>query len=61
MNIIKKIIFGLIFGFAFMVNAQKNIKVDVKKDGEVFDHYWSKMVGAGRANEGLRAGWLEQL
>lgn len=24
-------------------------------------HYWSHCVGAGRANEGLRAGWLEQL
>lgn len=24
-------------------------------------HFWSKCVGAGRANEGLRAAWLEQL
>lgn len=29
--------------------------------GELFRHLWSVGVGAGRANEGLRAGWLEQL
>jgi len=58
---IKKIIYGLIFGCVLSLSAQNNIKIDVQKDGEVFDHYWSKMVGAGRANEGLRAGWLEQL
>ncbi len=43
------------------VNAQKNIEINVQQKGEVFDHYWSKAVGAGRANEALRAGWLEQL
>ncbi|MFB9056336.1 hypothetical protein ACFFU9_06215 [Mariniflexile ostreae] len=57
----KNIIFSLVFGSALMVSAQKNINIDVQKQGEPFDHYWSKMVGAGRANEGLRAGWLEQL
>ncbi|WP_205860179.1 hypothetical protein [Polaribacter sp. 20A6] len=61
MNIVKKIIYGLIFGCVLSLNAQNKMKIDVQKDGEVFDHYWSKMVGAGRANEGLRAGWLEQL
>lgn len=35
--------------------------IDVKSKGESFGHYWSVGVGAGRANEGLRAGWLEQL
>ena len=25
------------------------------------DHYWSRVVGAGRANEGLRADWQKQL
>ena len=43
------------------IQAQKPIKIDVNENGEEFDHFWSKMVGAGRANEGLRAGWLEQL
>ena len=42
-------------------NAQLKITIDVKSNGEHFYHYWSKCVGAGRANEALRAGWLEQL
>jgi xylan 1,4-beta-xylosidase len=29
--------------------------------GEPLDHYWSRVVGAGRANEGLRADWQRQL
>ena len=61
MKILKKLILGLIFGSTLITNAQKSIQIDVQKKGEKFDHYWSKMVGAGRANEGLRAGWLEQL
>jgi len=36
-------------------------KADAKAPGKPLDHYWSKCVGAGRANEGLRASWLEQL
>ncbi len=36
--------------------------INVAKDkGESFDHFWSTGCGAGRTNEGLRAGWLEQL
>lgn len=35
--------------------------IDVTSKGEPFTHYWSVGVGAGRANEGLRAGWLEHL
>lgn len=35
--------------------------IDVKQSGEKYDKYWSRVVGAGRANEGLRAGWIEQL
>ncbi|WP_159023899.1 glycoside hydrolase [Formosa sp. L2A11] len=53
------IMFSMCFGWN--LNAQKNIEVNVNNDGEKFDHYWSKMVGAGRANEALRAGWLEQM
>ena len=41
---------------AFPVCAQT---IDVKGNAEPFTHYWSVGVGAGRANEGLRAGWLE--
>jgi len=35
--------------------------VDVNQKGEPYKKYWSVCVGAGRANEGLRASWLEQL
>lgn len=39
----------------------QEININVNQKGEKFEHLWSKSVGAGRANEGLRAGWLEQL
>ncbi len=42
------------------VSSQEE-KIDVRQQGEKFEHLWSKCVGAGRANEALRAGWLEQL
>lgn len=35
--------------------------VDVTTKGAPLDHFWSVGVCAGRANEGLRAAWLEQL
>ncbi|GAF03814.1 GH39 family glycosyl hydrolase [Saccharicrinis fermentans] len=41
--------------------GQKSIRVDAGTKGEKFEHFWSKCVGAGRANEALRAGWLEQM
>ena len=41
--------------------AQNSIQIDTKSEGEKFEHFWSKCVGAGRANEALRAGWLEQM
>ena len=37
------------------------LAVSAKSKGNKLDHYWSRCVGAGRANEGLRANWLEQL
>ncbi|MBJ2175928.1 hypothetical protein JBL43_16860 [Aureibaculum sp. A20] len=61
MKILKIVVLGLILGSSLLINAQKNIQIDAQVKGEKFDHFWSKMVGAGRANEGLRAGWLEQL
>jgi len=36
-------------------------QIDVQAAGTHLDHYWSKCVGAGRANEGLRASWLEHM
>ncbi|MBJ2175944.1 hypothetical protein JBL43_16940 [Aureibaculum sp. A20] len=41
--------------------SQEQVHVKATTKGEKFEHFWSKSVGAGRANEGLRAGWLEQL
>ena len=35
--------------------------IDVKAGGEAFAHHWSVGTCAGRANEGLRASWIEQL
>lgn len=34
---------------------------DKSGSGRTYDRFWSRCVGAGRANEGLRAGWQEQL
>lgn len=58
----KSIILTLIASFLFsMAYSQSQIAINSKSEGEKLDHFWSKCVGAGRANEGLRAGWLEQL
>ncbi|WP_372772873.1 hypothetical protein [Mangrovibacterium sp.] len=50
-----------LFLFSGTISAQEKIAIDGNAKGEQFEHFWSKCVGAGRANEGLRAGWLEQL
>jgi xylan 1,4-beta-xylosidase len=47
--------------FSVTSTAKDNIAIDVKSEGVQIEHFWSKCVGAGRANEALRAGWLEQL
>ncbi|MEP3837789.1 MAG: hypothetical protein ABJM36_09080 [Algibacter sp.] len=56
----KVLLLVLIVAHTGVVFAQ-DISVSSKDKGEKFEHFWSKCVGAGRANEGLRAGWLEQL
>jgi len=38
-----------------------NIASDNQAAGTPLAHFWSECVGAGRANEGLRADWQEQL
>jgi len=39
-----------------------NLSVDAGQAArQPLNHYWSRCVGAGRANEGLRAAWLEHL
>ena len=35
--------------------------VDVRDPGRKIDRYWRRCVGAGRANEGLRTSWQQQL
>ncbi|HEU5397103.1 MAG TPA: beta-xylosidase, partial [Verrucomicrobiae bacterium] len=37
------------------------LKADAGAPGKPLRHFWSFCVGAGRANEGLRADWQEQL
>lgn len=37
------------------------IAIDARAAGAPLHHHWSPVVGAGRAAEALRAGWLEQL
>ncbi|MDD2257026.1 MAG: glycoside hydrolase [Bacteroidales bacterium] len=44
--------------FVLHMGAQQ---INTSNEGETYDRYWSRVVGAGRANEGLRAGWLEQM
>lgn len=61
MNTIKTLIIGMFFCAAPIIYAQQPVNVNASSDGEKFEHFWSKCVGAGRAKEGLRAGWLEQL
>ena len=48
---------------ASLQNARAPLAVDLAANapGKPLDHFWSRCVGAGRANEGLRAGWQEQL
>jgi xylan 1,4-beta-xylosidase len=38
-----------------------DLKADATACGKQFKHHWDFCVGAGRANEGLRADWQEQL
>ncbi|MFB9052689.1 hypothetical protein ACFFVB_06305 [Formosa undariae] len=58
----KKIILTGLLALATQLGfSQEKVLVKATAPGEKFEHFWSKSVGAGRANEGLRAGWLEQL
>jgi xylan 1,4-beta-xylosidase len=38
-----------------------HLSADAKGEGKPLIHFWSKVVGAGRANEGLRVTWQEEL
>ena len=41
--------------------CRAGVVVDAQSAGAPLGHYWSVGVGAGRVNEGLRAGWHEHL
>lgn len=60
-SIFRLIIFlFLLSGFTVTTGAHAQT-IDIRSKGEKYDKYWERCIGAGRANEGLRAGWLEQL
>jgi len=50
-----------IFLLAMAPIFSQEVTIDTNQKGEKFEHFWSKSVGAGRANEALRAGWLNQM
>ncbi len=60
----RKLITTALFSFFALssgVALAQNVEVVTTASAETFDPYWSKCVGAGRANEALRAGWLEHM
>lgn len=57
----KKIFFAILVGITLLSISTAAQTINTTAPGQSFEHLWSKCVGAGRANEGLRAGWLEQL
>jgi xylan 1,4-beta-xylosidase len=42
-------------------NTAIELAADTRGPGKPLVHFWSRVVGAGRANEGLRATWQEEL
>ncbi len=46
---------------AILSNYAEGTTVDTKSQGTTLEHWWETGVGAGRVNEGLRAGWQEHL
>lgn len=59
--IMRKLFIAIVSLFMLNSGFAQQASVDAKQEGEKMEHFWSNCVGAGRANEGLRAGWLEQL
>ncbi len=57
----KKIFFIVVTALWSVMQTLNAQIIDVRVKTEPFTHYLSVGVGAGRANEGLRAGWLEHL
>lgn len=57
----KRIILSAVIFLAAIAPSAIAQTVDVNATGEPFVHYWSEGTCAGRVNEGLRIGWIEQL
>lgn len=57
----RKTILTTILSLAFMGTTAMAQTIDVNSKSTPLTHYWSEGVCAGRANEGLRAAWAEQL
>ena len=51
----------LLIALSVLTIQAKAQTIDVKGQGEPFAHFWSVGTCAGRANEGLRTSWVEQL
>jgi len=62
---IVQLLCGCCFGQRASVSGEAetgiHLKADAKGTSIPLVHFWSKVVGAGRANEGLRATWQEDL
>jgi len=56
-----KIIIAAVAASAAFSAFSDPVVVDAAANGTKFSHYWSFSTCAGRVNEGLRAGWREQL
>jgi xylan 1,4-beta-xylosidase len=54
-------LFLAFFQIIVLINAQRTINVDFKKSTGKLNTMFKTCVGAGRANEGLRADWQQQL
>jgi len=61
----KKVLITLVFLLAILSYSEgqqiRTIKIDFKQEKGLFNESFKECVGAGRANEGLRADWQEQL
>ncbi len=57
------ILAGVLFSsiYSFGQNENRIIKVDYKKEAGKLNTMFKECIGAGRANEGLRADWQQQL
>ena len=56
-----KLILLTLFFYSVVSAQQREIKVDVNKVKGEFSQTFRNCVGTGRASEGLRADWQEQL